>query len=67
VSIQHGFSFFAVSNEKYAMHSDSSHVVLFYLPKDELTIVCYKTKPDGLFTYDAAFMQRSLKQKYHMK
>ena len=69
VTIQHGFTCFAITSEKYAMHSDPAHhtIVLFYQPKEELAIRCYKTRPDAPFTYDAAFLQQSMKKKYHMK
>ena len=33
-------------------------------PSSTNTIFCFKGKPEGVFTYDAAFLQRSLSQKY---
>jgi hypothetical protein len=39
----------------------------FYKPRTGLMIRGFATKPDGFFTFDAAFLQRSLKQKYHIK
>ena len=38
----------------------------FYKPRSGLMIRGFATKPEGIFTFDAAFLQQSLKQKYHI-
>jgi len=40
---------------------------VFYKPQTGLMFRCFKTKPDDVFTFDAIFLQQSLKQKYHIK
>ncbi len=69
VTFQHGFHCFAITDEKHAMHSDPAHhlIVLFYQPMEELTIRCYKGRPDGISSYDVALLQQSMKEKYHIK
>ena len=39
----------------------------FYKPKTGLLIRCFHTKPEAIFTFDAAFLQQSIKQKYEIK
>jgi len=39
----------------------------FYKPKTGLLIQCFAEKPDGIYTFDASFLQQSLKQKYKIK
>ena len=39
----------------------------FYSPKTGILVQAFEKKPDGIFTYDAAFLQQSLKQKYRLK
>jgi hypothetical protein len=39
----------------------------FYKPRTGLMIRGFDTKPEGVFTFDASFLQQSLKQKYHIK
>jgi hypothetical protein len=39
---------------------------VFYKPQTGIMFRCFQTKPDGFFTFDAAFLQQSLKQKYHI-
>ena len=34
----------------------------FYKPRTGLVVQFYKTKPDGVFAFDAAFLQKSIKQ-----
>jgi len=38
-----------------------------YKPKTGLLVKSFKEKPEGIFTFDAAFLQQSLKQKYRIK
>ncbi len=38
-----------------------------YKPKTGLLIKAFQSKPDGIFTFDAGFLQQSLKQKYRIK
>jgi hypothetical protein len=40
---------------------------VFYKPQTGLMFRCFQTKPDGVFTFDAAFLQQSLKRKYQIK
>jgi hypothetical protein len=40
---------------------------VFYKPQTGLLCKCFQTKPDGIFTFDAAFLEQSLTQKYHIK
>jgi len=39
----------------------------FFKPHTGLMVQGFKDKPDGIFTFDAAFLQQSLKQKYNIK
>lgn len=38
-----------------------------YKPDSGLTVRCFKTKPDGVYAFDAQFLERSIRQKYGMK
>jgi hypothetical protein len=40
---------------------------VFYKPETGLLVRAFQTKPDGIFTFDAAFLERSLKQTYRIK
>lgn len=40
---------------------------VLHRPRSGLLIRIFQTKPDGIFTYDAAFLQQSLKQSYGIK
>lgn len=39
----------------------------YYKPRSELMIRCFSKKPDGIYTFDAAFLETSIKQKYRIK
>jgi len=39
----------------------------FYKPRSGLVMRGFAAKPDGVFTFDAAFLKQSIKQKYHLK
>ena len=41
--------------------------ILIHKPHAGLLIRGFQTKPDGIYTFDAAFLQKSLKQKYHIQ
>lgn len=40
---------------------------VFYKPQTGLLVKAFQTKPDGVFTFDASFLQQSLKEKYRIK
>jgi len=40
---------------------------VFYKPQTGFLIRAFRSKPDGIFTFDAEFLQHSLKQKYNIK
>jgi len=40
---------------------------VFYKPQTGLLFRAFQDKPDGIFTFDAGFIQQSLKQKYKIK
>ena len=40
---------------------------LVHRPRSELLIRCFPDKPDGNFTFDAAFLQESLNKKYKIE
>jgi hypothetical protein len=40
---------------------------VFYKPQTGMLIKAFQSKPDGIFTFDAVFLQQSLKQKYGIK
>jgi hypothetical protein len=40
---------------------------VFYKPRSGILVKAFQTKPAGIFTFDAAFLQQSLKQKYRIK
>lgn len=39
----------------------------FYKPRTGLVVQLFKSKPEGVFAFDAAFLQRSIKQTYKIK
>jgi hypothetical protein len=39
----------------------------FYKPQTGLLVRAFHSKPEGIFTFDAAFLQQSLKQQYRIK
>ena len=39
----------------------------FFFPQSGLMIQCFKDRPEGSFALDAAFVSRSLRDKYHVK
>ena len=39
----------------------------FYKPKTGIVVQFFKSKPDAIFAFDAAFLQQSLKQTYKIK
>ena len=39
----------------------------FFKPKTGILVQCFKTKPDNVFLFDAAYVEQSLKSKYHIK
>jgi hypothetical protein len=41
--------------------------ILIHKPHAGLLIRGFQMKPDGIYTFDAAFLQQSLKQKYHFQ
>jgi len=40
---------------------------IFYKPKTGIMVRAFQTKPGDFFTFDATFLQQSLKQKYRIK
>jgi hypothetical protein len=40
---------------------------VFYKPQTGLLIKAFQSKPEGIFTFDAGFLQQSVKQKYGIK
>lgn len=40
---------------------------LMYKPQAGLLIKCFTEKPEGIYTFDAVFLEQSLKQKYGLK
>jgi hypothetical protein len=113
LTLQHGFSYFAIINERNAVsvssvttpgradttvqvngqnsgnlhlnpngasYSDMSSAYLnaqtiytppqtyhSFSPRTELLVKAFQTKPAGFFTFDASFLQQSLKKKYRIK
>ncbi len=39
----------------------------FYRPQTGILVKAFETKPDGVFTFDAAFLNNTLKEKYRIK
>jgi|SRR5690242_3590022 len=39
----------------------------FYKPKTGLMVRCFSKPPDGIYTFNAQFLAKSIKQKYHIK
>ncbi len=39
----------------------------FFKPKTGMVVQCFRTKPDGINAFDAAFLQQSVKQAYNIK
>jgi hypothetical protein len=50
----------------YTTYSPGQTIII-HKPRAGLLIRGFQTKPDGIFTFDAAFLQKSLKQKYHIQ
>jgi hypothetical protein len=57
------------SNATYSSYTTykPGQTFTFYKPSTGLLVQCFKEKPDGVFTFDAAFLQQSLRQKYKIK
>jgi hypothetical protein len=45
----------------------SGETVTFYKPQSGLMIHCFRAKPDGVDTFDAAFLRTSIQEKYHLR
>lgn len=41
--------------------------ILVNRPRADLLIRCFHAKPEGVYAFDASFLQKSLKQKYHIQ
>jgi hypothetical protein len=50
----------------YTTYSPGQTIII-HKPRAGLMIRGFQTKPDGIFTFDVAFLQKSLKQKYHIQ
>jgi hypothetical protein len=48
-------------------HFSPGATMVRHKPHETLLIQCYQNKPGGLFTYDAEYLQNSIKQKYGIK
>jgi hypothetical protein len=56
---------------KTYVNANSTHTPpqthVFYKPESGILIKAFSIPPEGVFTFDAAFLQQSLKQKYKIK
>ncbi len=69
VAREHNFSFFAIMNPAVAnsYYNMSQVYDFFYEVNKPLMIRCFATKPDSSEALDAALLEKSLKQKYHIE
>ncbi len=67
VARDHNFSFFAIMNPAVASsYYNMSQAYDFYEFNKPLMIRCFVAKPDSSEALDAALLEKSLKQKYHI-
>ena len=66
LTLQKGYTHFVVMGDiaRDAISGGGGNVYTF--PNNELKIKCFKSKPDGVNSYDATFLQQSLRQKYNI-
>ncbi len=60
----------AVGNTAYYSENTTTmpgQTYTFFRPSSGMLIRCFTMKPEGIFTFDAAFLQNSLKQKYNIQ
>lgn len=72
VTREHNFSYFAImrsSNPATASsyYYNASQAYDFYAFNKPMMIRCFAAKPDGVDAFDAAFLEKSLKEKYQIK
>ena len=67
LSLQAGFPYFTVVEEKNEKRKDSSVGITISMPKNEILVQFLKEKPAGVLAFDAAFLIRTVKEKYKIK
>jgi hypothetical protein len=72
VSREHNFPYFAImrsSNPATASsyYYNASQAYDFYAFNKPMMIRCFSVKPDGIDAFDAVFLEKSLKEKYHIQ
>jgi len=67
LSLQAGFPYFTVLEETNDKRQDSSGGITISMPKNEILVQFLKEKPVGALAFDAAFLIRTLKEKYNIK
>jgi hypothetical protein len=58
LAIAHGYSYFRLNDGR---------TLVFFEPRTGLVVQFFKEKPANIFTYDAAFLRQSVRQKYGIK
>ncbi|MGD0061443.1 MAG: hypothetical protein ABSD58_18700 [Verrucomicrobiia bacterium] len=70
VTREHNFSYFAImkSGNPAAANTyyNAAQAYDFYVFNKPLMIRCFTAKPDGTDAFDSAFLEKSLKEKYHI-
>ena len=65
---EHNFSFFAIINPATTgSYYNMSQAYEFYVFNKPLMIRCFTTRPEGNEAFDAALLEKSLRQKYHIE
>ena len=67
LSLQSGYPYFSVLEENSETRRSTSNDITTQMPKTGILVQFLKEKSTGQLTYDAAFLFRSLKEKYNIK
>ena len=64
-----GTAYFSGNQATYSGHTTYTpgQTHTFYKPNTGLMVKLFKSKPDGAFAFDAAFLQKSIKEQYKIK
>ncbi len=77
VVTEHNFKYFAITSGGNSSYDGSTSISPTYTqpstgyplfnPVSALTIRCFSEKPEGVYTFDAVYLQQTLRKKYNLK
>jgi hypothetical protein len=64
-----GSAFLYGNSASYSEHTTYTpgHTSILFKPTTGLLVKCFMTKPENMFTFDAAFLRKSIREKYEIK